>query len=100
VAVTDQLPAGLTFVSGNATIGTYDSGSGIWTVGTINNGQTATLTIVATLATAGAKINTAQVTASNEFDPDSSPNDNAGDDRATTNVTSALLSKRRFMSRP
>ncbi len=99
VAVTDQLPAGLTFVSAQASIGSYDELSGIWTVGTVNNGGFATLTIVATLTTAGTKTNTAQVTASNEFDPDSTPNDNAGDDRATTTVASTLLSKRRFLAR-
>jgi len=100
VVVTDQLPAGLTFVSATPSIGTFDNATGLWTVGTLNNGQVATLSIIATLATAGAKTNTAQVTASNEFDPDSTPNDNAGDDRATTNVASALLSKRRFLARP
>jgi hypothetical protein len=65
----------------------------------VNNGASATLTIVATLTTAGANANTAQVTASNEFDPDSTPNDNAGDDRATTIVNSARLSKRMFLAR-
>jgi uncharacterized repeat protein (TIGR01451 family) len=100
VTVSDQLPAGLTFDSAQASIGTYDNTTGIWTVGTVTNGGSATLTIVATLATAGTKTNTAQVTASNEFDPDSTPNDNAGDDRATVNVASTLLSKRRFLARP
>ena len=99
VTVSDQLPTGLTFVSATASAGTYNDQTGVWTVGTVTNGGFATLTIVATLATAGTKTNTAQVTASNEFDPDSAPNDNAGDDRATVNVASTLLSKRRFLAR-
>ncbi len=99
VTVTDLLPAGLSFESSNPSQGTYISATGVWDVGTVNNGANATLSIVATLTTAGAKTNTAQVTASNEFDPDSTPNDNAGDDRATVSVTSARLSKRFFLAR-
>ncbi|MEM1340157.1 MAG: HYR domain-containing protein [Bacteroidota bacterium] len=42
VSVTDLLPAGVTYVSDD---GTYDSGTGVWTVGNLNNGATATLNI-------------------------------------------------------
>lgn len=73
VTVNDLLPAGLTFVSSTQTQGSYASGTGVWTVGTIANGGTATLTITATVATIGAKTNTADVAASNQFDPDSTP---------------------------
>src|SRR3989344_5329630 len=45
VEVSDTLPAGLSFVGASADIGTYDSGTGIWTIGLLTNGQTATLTI-------------------------------------------------------
>ncbi len=99
VSVQDQLPAGLTFVSATASQGTFDNATGIWTVGDVANGASVTLDIVATLTTAGAKTNTAQVTASGTFDPDSTPNDNTGDDRATVNVGSIRLSKRRFLAR-
>jgi hypothetical protein len=99
VQVTDLLPAGLTFVSSTPSQGTYDSATGLWTVGSIANGATATLQIVATLATAGTKVNVAQVTASDVFDPDSTPNDNQGDDRATVEVGSTKLSKRMFLAR-
>jgi uncharacterized repeat protein (TIGR01451 family) len=92
VSVTDLLPAGLTFVSSNASLGTYDSGTGVWTVGTVGtavNANSATLQIVATVATAGAKINTAQVSASAQRDPDSTPNNNIAteDDQASVTVT-------------
>ncbi len=33
VEVADQLPAGVTFISYQATWGTYDSNTGVWTVG-------------------------------------------------------------------
>ncbi|WP_254510904.1 beta strand repeat-containing protein [Anatilimnocola floriformis] len=95
VAVTDQLPAGLTFVSSNPAQGTYDSGTGVWTVGTVNAGATATLTVTATVATAGAKTNTAEVTAAGQTDIDSTPNNKATapteDDTASVIVTPASI---------
>ncbi|MEV4196338.1 DUF7507 domain-containing protein, partial [Streptomyces toxytricini] len=44
VTVTDQLPHSLLFLSADASAGTYDSGTGLWTVGDLANGATATLT--------------------------------------------------------
>ena len=35
VGVTDLLPAGVTYVSDTTTLGTYDSGTGVWTVGAV-----------------------------------------------------------------
>jgi uncharacterized repeat protein (TIGR01451 family) len=89
VTVLDQLPAGLTFVSSTPSQGTYSSGTGVWTVGTVANGGAATLQIVATAATVGAKVNIAQVNAANEFDPDSTPGNSAAgeDDQASFTVT-------------
>ena len=89
VQVTDLLPAGLTFVSSTVTTGTYTSGTGLWNINVLNNGATATLTITANVTTAGAKINTAQVTFADQFDPDSTPNNNAAgeDDQASVTVT-------------
>ncbi|MBA2732119.1 MAG: lamin tail domain-containing protein [Acidobacteria bacterium] len=90
VQVTDLLPAGLTFVSALPSQGTYTSGTGVWDVGTVSVGSpAATLTITATVATIGAKVNTAQVTASGTPDPDSTPNDGAGDDFSSVTVTGA-----------
>lgn len=45
VAVTDQLPAGVTYSTHNASQGTYDNNTGVWTVGDLANGANATLTI-------------------------------------------------------
>ncbi len=49
VVVNDLLPAGLVFGSASATQGTYNSTTGDWTVGTLANGATATLTLNVTV---------------------------------------------------
>ncbi|VAW07712.1 hypothetical protein MNBD_ACTINO02-3277, partial [hydrothermal vent metagenome] len=49
VQVTDALPVGVTFASAAATQGTYNAGTGIWTVGTLASSATVTLTVVATV---------------------------------------------------
>src|SRR5690606_13129458 len=91
VTVTDVLPAGLTFVSSNPSTGTYNQTTGVWTVATLNSGANATLTITATTATVGAKTNIAAVTASDQFDNDSTPGNQATtpaeDDTASVTVT-------------
>ena len=43
VQVTDLLPAGLTFVSATPSQGSYDSATGLWTVGTVSPGVPQTL---------------------------------------------------------
>jgi large repetitive protein len=85
VAVQDQLPAGLTFVGASPSVGTFAGGPGVWTVPVIAAGQTATVRITATVSALGATANVAQVTASDQADPDSQPGNNvpAEDDQAT-----------------
>ncbi len=80
VEVTDQLPAGLSYVSHTASQGTYDPGTGVWNVGTIPAGGSATLDIVAQVTATGSITNEAEVTAVTEADPDSTPGDGMGDD--------------------
>ncbi|HEV7893544.1 MAG TPA: hypothetical protein VGP08_23220 [Pyrinomonadaceae bacterium] len=91
VAVTDLLPAGLTFVSATPSAGTYTSGTGVWSVASLASGANATLQIVATVTNSGTITNTAEVTASDQPDPDSTPNNNnpAEDDRASASVGAA-----------
>jgi uncharacterized repeat protein (TIGR01451 family) len=65
VHVTDKLPAGLTFNSYTASQGTYNSGTGIWNIGTLVNGASAVLSLFVTpaVSTAGTTItNTATST--------------------------------------
>jgi large repetitive protein len=64
VAVTDILPLGLTFAGASATQGSYDSSSGVWTVGNLNNGASATLSLQAQVlpnAAGGVVTNTATI---------------------------------------
>ena len=92
VVVTDQLPAGLTFVSAAPSQGTYVAATGIWTVGTVAaQGGSASLTIVAAvnMGTGGMVIqNTATITSSIPADP--TPNQGNGAATATITVAGAL----------
>ena len=81
VQVTDQLPAGLTYVSSTPSAGTYTSGTGVWDIGTLANGGSATLTLTATMTTTGSVTNTASKTAETETDP------NAGNNTASVTIT-------------
>ncbi|MFL6257056.1 MAG: beta strand repeat-containing protein [Pyrinomonadaceae bacterium] len=91
VVVTDLLPAGLTFVSATPSTGTYTSGTGAWAVASLTSGTSATLQIVALVSSAGTITNTAEVTASDQPDPDSTPNNGnpAEDDRASASIGAA-----------
>ena len=73
VKIRDVLPNGLTYVSSAATTGAYDSATGVWTVGTVNTDDYKTLTLVAKLTREANLTNTAEVSASDQFDPDSTP---------------------------
>lgn len=89
VVVKDVLPAGLVFVSATPSAGTYDNTTGLWTIGNINSGANPTLQVVARVNVSGASItNTAEVTASNQPDPDSTPNNNnpAEDDQSSVTL--------------
>jgi uncharacterized repeat protein (TIGR01451 family) len=89
VTVTDVLPAGLTFVSSNPAQGTYNSSTGSWSVGSLASGSSTTLTVIATVATAGVKTNTAEVTAADEPDVNSTPNNHVPteDDQSSVALT-------------
>jgi uncharacterized repeat protein (TIGR01451 family) len=68
VAVTDGLPAGLTYVSDDGG-GAYVPGTGIWTVGSLAVSASATLHITATVETSDKVCNQAQITAVTPLDP-------------------------------
>ncbi len=89
VTVSDTVPAGLTYVSSNPGQGTYTSGTGLWDVGSLVDGASATLEITATVDAAGTTTNTAQVATADQADPDSTPGNSAGgeDDQASASVT-------------
>lgn len=85
VTVQDLLPAGLTFVSATPSQGAYNNGTGVWTLGTVTTATPQTLVIQATVASLGAKINTATITHSDQFDP------NATNNTASATVTAGPL---------
>lgn len=96
VRVLDLLPAGLTLTSTTASQGTYyptASGAaipaGTWRAGALVAGASATLVMNATVAGSALITNTAQVSYSDEFDPDSTPNNGAAgeDDQASVTIT-------------
>ena len=62
VVVTDLLPSGYSYVSSTTTVGTYNNSTGLWTVGTIVNNGSETLTVTATVNPTGNYLNTASVT--------------------------------------
>ncbi|HBB31777.1 MAG TPA: hypothetical protein DDZ80_25375 [Cyanobacteria bacterium UBA8803] len=77
VKVKDLLPSGFSFTSATPSVGTYNSSTGIWDVGSIASGSNATLTLTGTVlnaASAAAYTNVAEVIAANQFDPDSAVN--------------------------
>jgi uncharacterized repeat protein (TIGR01451 family) len=74
VEAVDQLPTGLSFVSANPGQGLYNSVTGIWAVGTVAPGDSATLQIDAKVLSLVVGANTASITNSDQFDPDSGNN--------------------------
>ena len=83
VEVTDTLPTGVTFVSASTANGSYNNGTGVWTLGTsLTPGQSASLDITTSIddSTAGSTLtNVAQVTNHNETDVDSVAANDDGD---------------------
>nr|MBP8944756.1 DUF11 domain-containing protein [Paludibacteraceae bacterium] len=75
VTVNDLLPSGYTYVSSTPSTGTYNSGTGVWDIGNLNAGATATLTITATVKSSGTYLNNATIsTTSGINDPDTDNN--------------------------
>jgi uncharacterized repeat protein (TIGR01451 family) len=97
VVVVDPLPPGLIFVSATPSQGTYDPASGLWMVGTLAPGASATLQVTAMVATVGPIGNTAEASAL-QFDPDLS-NNVATAPVAGSNPGSSI-SKRSFLADP
>lgn len=73
VQVSDPPPSGLTIQSSTESQGSYNSGTGAWTVGTLANGASATLTVTARVDVATPITNTATASA-DQTDPNSANN--------------------------
>ncbi|NJN18056.1 MAG: DUF11 domain-containing protein [Oscillochloris sp.] len=87
VEVLDKLPAGLRFVGAAPSQGRYNENSGVWTVGTLPSGASVTLVITAIFTTDENVTNIAQVSKSDQFDPDSTPNNNVSEEDDQDRVT-------------
>lgn len=80
----------------------YNNGTGIWQLGSLNSSSSASLVISASINSSGVYNNVAQVSASDLLDPDSMVNNDDGDqseddeDNITPNIqvfsTSAAIS--------
>jgi uncharacterized repeat protein (TIGR01451 family) len=68
VAVNDLLPVGLAFVSATPSVGSYNNTTGLWTIGPLANGASATLSITATVNRTQAMVNQASKSAEGEVD--------------------------------
>ncbi|MEM6475835.1 MAG: proprotein convertase P-domain-containing protein [Pseudomonadota bacterium] len=90
VQVLDQLPTGFDFSSASGA-GSYSAATGIWTLPTIPSGQTRTLTIngVVTAPNGTTITNFAEISASDNFDADSTPGNSSltEDDDASASFT-------------
>lgn len=75
VTVNDLLPSGYTYVSHTASTGTYVPGTGVWTIGNLNDQANATLSITAIVNSTGNYNNTATIsTTSGIADPNTTNN--------------------------
>lgn len=83
--VTDVLPVGLGFVSAVASAGVYTPRTGVWDIGVLAVGATATLQITATVTGTSPVTNTATRTSSTPVDP------NPANDSASSTVTGSTL---------
>lgn len=73
--ITSLLPAGLSYVSSLASVGSYNDATGVWTIGALGVNETAeTLVITATATAVGAVEDLATISASAPYDPDQSNN--------------------------
>jgi uncharacterized repeat protein (TIGR01451 family) len=91
VAVTDLIPVGYNYVSDTGG-GSYNPGTGLWALGNLLNGVSASLDITCTVNGGGAYNNSAEVTAADQFDPDSTPGNGVSteDDQDIVIVTVTL----------
>ena len=84
--VTVTIPAGITIGTPTVSTGTYNAGTGKWTIPSLAAGSTTTLTFTNTTSTTeGVKFISANLTAEVETDKDSSPtSNNLGEDDQST----------------
>jgi len=88
VTVNETLPSGFTYLSSSATAGSYN-GATLWSVGSIDAGSVATLTITATVNATGAHLNAVEVASSDQLDIDSTPGNSSQNEDDDASVAAA-----------
>jgi uncharacterized repeat protein (TIGR01451 family) len=73
ISVKDYMPAGVVFKSFSTSTGTFNSTTGVWTVGNIAPQQTINLMITVQATSQGTFFNRAEVLTADQIDPDSKP---------------------------
>ena len=90
VQVTDLLSPAVSLSSTVASQGDYNDGTGVWTVGALTSGASATLdlTVSVNIGSSGTITNSSEITASDQSDPDSIPDNNvpSEDDQDSVNI--------------
>ena len=88
--MTDTFPSGITLTANNPSLGTYDAGTGLWTIGSIANGDSVTLTLTGTVNSGqGGSTITNTVSAASGDQED--PNTDGDDLNEVVNVPAANL---------
>lgn len=87
IAVRDQLPEGLTFLSSLSSVGLYDPATSLWTLPSLAVGAVATLELVARFDLPRTLTVTAEVFAADQFDSNSTPNNNVPTENDQASVT-------------
>ncbi len=80
IEVFDLLPLDLVFTSSNVSEDQYDDLDGVWFVDNLNAGASAVLRITATVDSSDTITNTAEIIASDQSDPDSTPDNGISDE--------------------
>ena len=99
--VTDAVPASLSLVSAVAGAGSYDPVTGIWTVGDLPGGASATLALTAKVFSVSGPITNAATIASAVTDPNLANNGASvtlNPDAGTLDVTQAILRESRVLA--
>src|SRR5262249_39090555 len=71
VTVQDTLPAGVAFVSASPSQGSYNPGTGVWTVGTVAVGAAPTLILTVRATSSNPQANTAAISHPDQLHPNS-----------------------------
>ena len=96
--ILDVLPANVSYVSSSASQGTYDTATGVWTVGALDVTATETLSLLVRVTASGAATNTATRQASAPVDPN--PANDSGSATATPALIADLAIAKGLMTAP